>query len=127
MDSTNNRHVASPEELADPAAVKLVTDLRGRALYFSRAPIPFGRDRGCGACESALRHVGVYAFRRQALLDFGSWPPSALERIEALEQLRLLEHGVAIDVALIDRAPRGIDTPADYARFLSELSSPDHS
>lgn len=115
--------VRSAEEMADPAAVKVVLDQRGKALYFSRAPIPFARERGAGAHESALRHVGVYAFRREALLAFGSWPPSALERLESLEQLRLLEHGVAIEVALIDRAPRGIDTPADYARFLHELAS----
>jgi 3-deoxy-manno-octulosonate cytidylyltransferase (CMP-KDO synthetase) len=116
--------IRSAEEMTDPAAVKVVLDLRGRALYFSRSPIPFARERGAGAHDRALRHVGVYAFRRATLLEFGAWPTSELERLEALEQLRLLEHGVAIEVALIDRAPRGIDTPADYARFLAELASP---
>lgn len=111
--------IHSDEEMADPAAVKVVLDLAGRALYFSRAPIPHARDLGRGARALALRHVGVYAFRREALLAFGSWPASDLERVECLEQLRLLEHGVAIEVARIDRAPRGIDTPADYARFLA--------
>ncbi len=116
--------IRSAEEMADPAAVKVVLDLRGRALYFSRSPIPYARERAAGAHDRALRHVGVYAFRRATLLEFGAWPTSELESLEALEQLRLLEHGVAIEVALIDRAPRGIDTPADYARFLAELASP---
>jgi 3-deoxy-manno-octulosonate cytidylyltransferase (CMP-KDO synthetase) len=108
--------IASPEEFRDPAVVKVVTDAEGNALYFSRAPIPHDRD-GDGPAR-ARHHLGVYAFTREALRDFASRPPSPLERTEKLEQLRALEAGTRIRVALVDRAPPGIDTMEAYREFV---------
>jgi 3-deoxy-manno-octulosonate cytidylyltransferase (CMP-KDO synthetase) len=105
-----------PEAFADPARVKVVVDLRGDALYFSRAPIPHPRFAD-GPAAPRL-HLGIYGFRREALRRFTAWPPSALERTEGLEQLRLLEHGVRIRVLDWPRAASGIDTRADYDAFL---------
>lgn len=100
----------------DPARVKVVCDERGRALYFSRHPIPFVRDPADLATTTWWQHLGVYAYRRDALLHLATLPRSTLERAESLEQLRALEAGMAIGVALLDRpAPPGIDTPADLA------------
>lgn len=90
---------------ADPARVKVVTDARGRALYFSRAPIPHGGPWRL--------HVGLYAFAREVLERVVRLPPSALELSERLEQLRWLEAGYPIQVVDVDRAEGGIDTPAD--------------
>ncbi len=98
----------------DPNAVKVVCDRSGRALYFSRAPIP-GTFPGSAASghEVALRHVGIYAFRRAALLKFLTWDRTPLEKAEGLEQLRALENGLHIHVQQIERSPVGVDTPAD--------------
>jgi 3-deoxy-manno-octulosonate cytidylyltransferase (CMP-KDO synthetase) len=102
---------------ADPARVKVVCDARGRALYFSRAPIPHWRDGGEAPKGTYWQHVGLYAFRREALARWTALGPSALERAERLEQLRALEHGMTIGVARLARpvAP-GIDTPEDLRR-----------
>lgn len=104
---------AEPGEGDDPNAVKIAaaTIAPGhlRALYFSRAPIPWG-------AEATIRHIGLYAYRRAALARFVALPPSPLEQCERLEQLRALEAGMRIDVALVDRAARGVDTPADLER-----------
>lgn len=101
--------------IVDPHRVKVVTDARGRALYFSRAPIPFARD---GHAE-ALLHIGVYAFRPAFLDAFARWPTTPLEATERLEQLRALEHGAAIAVEVVpDAAWCGIDTRADYEAFV---------
>jgi len=108
-----------PDRAGDASCVKVVVDLRGRALYFSRAPIPHARFHAV----APLQHVGLYAFRRAALEWFARTPPTPLERTEGLEQLRLLEHGRDIAVATIERAPVGIDTPADYARFVASFRS----
>ena len=99
-------------EAASPNQVKVVLDAAGNALYFSRAAIPFFRDQ---PEESAvlLGHVGLYAFRRDTLAQFVSLPPSRLERIEKLEQLRCLENGIPIRVVLVPCAARGVDTPED--------------
>jgi 3-deoxy-manno-octulosonate cytidylyltransferase (CMP-KDO synthetase) len=103
-----------PESWLQPNVVKVVTDVRGRALYFSRAPIPGmfpgGRESGFAA---ALRHVGIYAYRREALLRFAALAPTPLEQTEGLEQLRALENGMRIGVVTIDAGPVGVDTPAD--------------
>ena len=106
----------------NPNVVKVVVDAAGRALYFSRAPIPWWRDRPAGG-ESALpvpaplRHVGLYAYRAAFLRAFPLLEPSPLERIEALEQLRVLWHGERIAVHLADQAPgTGVDTPEDLER-----------
>ena len=101
----------------EPNVVKVVTALDGRALYFSRAPIPgmFPGREGSGH-GAALRHVGIYAFRRAALLRFASLAPTPLEQAEGLEQLRALENGMRIGVVTIAAGPVGVDTPADLER-----------
>jgi 3-deoxy-manno-octulosonate cytidylyltransferase (CMP-KDO synthetase) len=102
----------------DPHAVKVLVDRRGRALYFSRAAIPGGQT-GEAASEGwrvALRHVGIYAFRRAALERYLVCERGVLERAETLEQLRALEHGLTIGVVTVAAAPVGVDTPADLER-----------
>jgi len=103
-----------PEEIANPNAVKVVTALDGRALYFSRATIPFDRD---GAGFAGYRkHLGIYAYRKAALEQFAALPPSWLEQVERLEQLRLLDNGIDIYVAAAPRDTIGVDTEADLKR-----------
>jgi 3-deoxy-manno-octulosonate cytidylyltransferase (CMP-KDO synthetase) len=107
----------------DPACVKVVCNRRGRALYFSRSPIPCHRD-GLPDSSSATAplgylHLGLYAYRRQFLLELGSLPPSPLEAAEKLEQLRVLEAGYPIAVGMVDEPSVGIDTPEDYKRFVA--------
>ena len=103
-----------PEEFADPNAVKVVTALDGRALYFSRATIPFDRD---GAGFTGYRkHLGIYAYRKAALERFAALPPSPLELVERLEQLRLLENGIALYVADAPGDTIGVDTEEDLLR-----------
>ncbi len=108
--------------LEDPACVKVVFDTAGRALYFSRSPIPYPRewhDELLTASPAMFhQHIGIYAYRRELLLRLATLPTGQLERIENLEQLRVLELGETIQVALADEPTRGIDTPADYAAFL---------
>ena len=107
---------SGPELWRDPNAVKVVTDREGLALYFSRAAIP-GTFPGTDVSghQSALRHVGIYVFRPEALTRFLAWPAGELESVEGLEQLRALEHGMKIKVIRIENAPCGVDTPADLA------------
>ncbi len=100
--------IAGAAEFADPNAVKVVRDDEEFALYFSRAPIPHG------GADRALRHIGLYAYRAEFLERFASWPRSALERSEGLEQLRALSHGAKVHAALAsERFPPGIDTEND--------------
>ena len=100
----------------DPNRVKVVLDRKGRALYFSRAPIPFRRDASAGG--PALLHIGVYAFRPAFLASFAALPSTPLEAVEKLEQLRALEHGTPVAVEVVDVEPwAGIDTRADYEAF----------
>lgn len=103
-----------PEEFADPNAVKVVTALDGRALYFSRATIPFDRDR-VGVADYR-KHLGIYAYRKAALARFGALAQSPLERVERLEQLRLLENGMGLYVAEAPGDTIGVDTEADLLR-----------
>lgn len=108
--------VRSREEFEDVNAVKVVCDGRGRALYFSRAPIPCDRDDR-GAFASAFHHIGLYAYRREALLKFASLEPTRLERTEKLEQLRALENGMSIGVVIHDGPPpMEVDTNEDLER-----------
>lgn len=101
-------------------AVKVVVDSRGRALYFSRSCIPHWRDRNEPADRAEPRlHVGIYAFRRDALLRFAALPATPLERCERLEQLRALEHGMRIRVVEWPRGHVGIDTAEDYEGFVA--------
>jgi 3-deoxy-manno-octulosonate cytidylyltransferase (CMP-KDO synthetase) len=114
----------APEEFANPNAVKVVTALDGRALYFSRATIPFDRD--VTGFMGYRKHLGIYAYRRGALERFASLKPSPLEKLERLEQLRLLENGIAIYVADAPRDTIGVDTEEDLARaetVLHELAA----
>jgi 3-deoxy-manno-octulosonate cytidylyltransferase (CMP-KDO synthetase) len=106
------------EDIADPNAVKVVTALDGRALYFSRATIPFDRDRGGDGARFAgyRKHLGIYAYRKAALERFAALEPSWIERVERLEQLRLLDNGIDIYVAAAPRDTIGVDTEADLAR-----------
>jgi 3-deoxy-manno-octulosonate cytidylyltransferase (CMP-KDO synthetase) len=102
---------------ADPARVKVVTDLAGRALWFSRAPIPFRRDPDAPAEGLYWQHVGLYVYTRAALERWVSLPPTLAEEAEKLEQLRALEHGLRIGVARLPApALPGIDTPEDLRR-----------
>ena len=103
----------------NPNCVKVVVDDAGRALYFSRSPIPHVRDGEPDFDrDPPLQHLGVYGFRRAALQKFAATPPHRLELAEKLEQLRLLGTGGTIRVAVVARAGRGIDTPEDYAAFV---------
>ena len=109
------------EEFANPNVVKVVLDAAGRALYFSRAPIPHWRDRTAAAAlpdgPRPLRHVGLYAYRADFLRRFPALPPAPLETVEALEQLRVLWQGERIAVHVSSERPGpGVDTPADLAR-----------
>ena len=110
---------ASPEILDTPSLVKVVIADDGRAMYFSRAPIPFLRDHADGAklAERTLQHIGVYAYSREALKEWVSLPPHPLETIERLEQLRPLAAGLPIGVAVTSEVPAsGIDTEEDLER-----------
>src|SRR5271157_3774519 len=104
----------SVEDVNNANTVKVVTALDGRALYFSRATIPFERDRAGQGCY--YKHLGFYAYRKAALDAFCAWPESALERSERLEQLRFLDHGVAIHVAETPFDTVGVDTEDDLRR-----------
>ncbi|MGN6136132.1 MAG: 3-deoxy-manno-octulosonate cytidylyltransferase [Aureliella sp.] len=110
------------ERLDDPACVKVVCDLRGRALYFSRSPIPHARswDDALLSCDppAFLQHMGIYGYRRDFLLRLGSLPPSPLEQLEKLEQLRFLQAGCEIVVGIVSEPTRGIDTWNDYRAFV---------
>jgi 3-deoxy-manno-octulosonate cytidylyltransferase (CMP-KDO synthetase) len=111
--------IRDEEEWRSPHVVKVVVGADGRALYFSRSPIPHDRDRSRGAAEPfGARHIGMYAYRRPVLLRLAALPPSPLERRERLEQLRALEHGIAIGVVEWTAAGRVIevDTADDLAR-----------
>ena len=102
------------EDVDNPNAVKVVTDLAGRALYFSRATVPFDCDR-TGQVQY-FKHLGFYAYRKAALDAFCAWPESALERSERLEQLRFLDNGIAIHVAETPFDTVGVDTEEDLRR-----------
>jgi len=122
--STAAHPIADAAEFADPNVVKVVLDRAGRALYFSRAPIPHRRDAASVGHEGALRHVGLYAYRAGFLRGFARLAPAPLERTEALEQLRVLWHGERIAVHVSETAPGiGIDTPEDLARARALLAT----
>jgi 3-deoxy-manno-octulosonate cytidylyltransferase (CMP-KDO synthetase) len=108
-------------DVANPNAVKVVTDNSGRALYFSRATVPFDRDGG--SAPRYFKHLGFYAYRSPALRRFCSIPPGELERAERLEQLRFLEHGIPIHVAETPFDTIGVDTEADLQRVQAMLGA----
>ncbi len=111
----------SLKEYLDPNCVKVVCARDGRALYFSRAPLPWPRDHTADGLptqyEGALRHIGIYAYRVRSLLQFAAWSPTRLESVEKLEQLRALENGMHIHVVTLAETPAaGVDTPEDLER-----------
>ncbi|MER3427311.1 MAG: 3-deoxy-manno-octulosonate cytidylyltransferase [Pyrinomonas sp.] len=132
--------IATADDLFDPNVVKVVVNERGRALYFSRAPVPLPRDsvRRHGSLVAALeaephlltifrKHVGLYVYRREFLLEFARRPPSPLELLEALEQLRALEMGAQIAVVEVDSSAIGVDTPDDLVRVRALVAADDAS
>ena len=127
--STVCRRIEDPADYMSPHVVKVVRDHRGDALYFSRAPIPHLRDGGSAPAGSArtrialhtsahpvFRHIGLYGYRREFLLEFAALPPSSLEIAESLEQLRALEYGTRIRTVETEYASIEVDTPEDLER-----------
>ena len=114
--------IRDPAVYRDPSCVKVVCSRRDRALYFSRSPIPHYRDgvpqTSSGSGPLAYLHLGLYAYRREFLLNLSSLPPSGLEAAETLEQLRVLEAGFPIAIGIVDEPSIGVDTPEDYRRFV---------
>jgi 3-deoxy-manno-octulosonate cytidylyltransferase (CMP-KDO synthetase) len=108
--------IAHPDDIMDPNVVKVVRDFDGNALYFSRAPVPWVRDTGESIAARHFKHLGLYAFRRDALVEFPTLPPGELERIEQLEQLRWLENGFRIRVVETAYDAVSVDVPADVER-----------
>jgi 3-deoxy-manno-octulosonate cytidylyltransferase (CMP-KDO synthetase) len=131
--------IESAADVLNPDVVKVVVDERDRAIYFSRSPVPYPRDtaRRHGSIEAALenepglltsfrKHTGLYVYRRDVLLAFTKWPLSELERLESLEQLRALEHGVKIKAIKASTPSIGVDTAQDLERvrsMIGEISS----
>jgi 3-deoxy-manno-octulosonate cytidylyltransferase (CMP-KDO synthetase) len=114
-------HRAEPGAENDPNRVKIVLDRDQRALYFSRAPVPYARD--ADARPTYWQHVGLYAYRRDFLLEFVTWPQTEAEKAESLEQLRALENGRSIRVAVIEGwESLGVDVPDDVARVEARLA-----
>lgn len=130
--ATLSEPIEELEALLNPNVVKVVSDAKGRALYFSRAPMPWPRDQ-FNAEEgrqqmpqgfSWQRHIGIYAYRVKLLNDFVTWPPAPLEETECLEQLRAMWNGAQIHVALADELPpAGVDTPEDLERVRQFLEA----
>lgn len=113
--------IRTPGDIMDPNVCKVVLDFDENALYFSRAPIPWVRDTGGHVQARHLKHLGLYVFRRDALLEYPTLPQGELERIEQLEQLRWLENGWKIRVAEVQHDAISVDVPEDVARVESLL------
>ena len=109
---TLKKQIEDPSEVANPNVVKVVTDLAGNAIYFSRCPIPYVRDLG----TAHFKHIGLYMYRRDFLLRYSDLPVGPLEQAERLEQLRALENGYRIRVVETDYDSLGVDTPEDLER-----------
>jgi 3-deoxy-manno-octulosonate cytidylyltransferase (CMP-KDO synthetase) len=120
--STAATPIQSEQEYGDPNVVKVVVNTAGRALYFSRRTIPYVRDAASGSVAGQLaafpflKHIGIYGYRREALLRLVKFPVSALEHAEKLEQLRALENGMSMAVVRVDYDSVGVDMPADVQR-----------
>jgi len=127
--STAATPISRPEDYANPNVVKVVVNAAGCALYFSRRTIPYLReaaDRSTGEQLAAfpfLKHLGIYGYSRETLLRLVSWPVSALEAAEKLEQLRALENGISIAVEVVRHDSVGVDTPEDVARAEQALKA----
>ena len=121
--TTLYHRITDPAELGNPNIVKVIIDRGGFALYFSRAPIPYVRDPR-GGWPPLYRHIGLYAYRRSALLVLAALEPTPLERAEALEQLRALEHGIRIKAVETAYDSFGVDTPEDLEQVRRLLAAP---
>jgi 3-deoxy-D-manno-octulosonate cytidylyltransferase len=115
--------ITLPGEIMDPNIVKVVQDFDGQALYFSRAPIPWVRDTGDRVAAKHWKHIGLYGYRREALLEFPTLPPGELERIEQLEQLRWLENGFHMHVVETTYNAVSVDVPGDIQKVEKLLQS----
>jgi len=137
--ATTCEAVASAGDVLSPGVVKVVSDARGHALYFSRSPIPYPREAAhkFGSLAAALevepallatfrKHTGLYVYRRAFLLEYARWPQSALECAESLEQLRMLEHGAKIRVVETAERSIGVDTPEDLERVRALFAATDN-
>ena len=122
--STLGAPIQTPDEVTNPNIVKVVTDVAGRAIFFSRSAIPYHRQHGgIGPANNYLRHIGIYAYRKAFLKKITTLAQTPLEKTEMLEQLRVLEHGYHIQVGRVDHVCDGIDTPEQYERFVNHCSS----
>ena len=119
--------ITQKNDIMDPNVVKVVLDFEGNGLYFSRAPIPWVRDTGTTVAARHWKHIGIYGYRRDALLEFPTLPPGELERIEQLEQLRWLENGFHMRVVETEYDPVSVDVPADVERVEKILSAREKS
>lgn len=115
--ATLKRRIDRLDEITNPNVVKVVTDHRDFAIYFSRSPIPYNR----GGAVTYFKHIGLYVYRREFLLDYSDLPVGPLEQAERLEQLRALENGFAIHVAETQYESLGVDTPEDLVRVQAHL------
>jgi 3-deoxy-manno-octulosonate cytidylyltransferase (CMP-KDO synthetase) len=112
------------EDVANPNIVKCITDINGRAIYFSRSVIPYDRNSaGVGAVGSYKRHLGIYAYRKDFLMKYTSLEPSFLEQAEKLEQLRAIENGYTILTAMVEKAWDGVDTEEQYQAFIERVNA----
>jgi 3-deoxy-manno-octulosonate cytidylyltransferase (CMP-KDO synthetase) len=112
------------EQINDPNIVKAITDSNNWAIYFSRLPIPYDRDKsGVGNIGQYLRHLGIYAYRKEFLLKITKLPQTPLEKTEKLEQLRAIENGFKILVGKVEHTCDGIDTPEQYAEFVKRYKN----
>lgn len=127
--ATAAARIVEPEEYGNPNVVKVVVNAAGMALYFSRRTIPYVREAASGSVSEQLaafpflKHIGIYAYRRETLLRLVRYPVSTLEAAEKLEQLRALEHGIGIAVAKVAYEGAGVDAPEDVARVERLLKS----
>ncbi len=118
---TLRRALAADEDPADPNIVKMTTDHTGRALFFSRAPIPYFRFIDNPAPQHYMKHIGLYAFRKNTLEEICKLPPSPLEQAESLEQLRWMEHGFEIHTRPTGFVSMGVDTPEDLEKIRNRI------
>ncbi len=116
------KRIHDPAELSNPNVVKVVTDLYGRAIYFSRLPVPFVREQAPDSL-TRYKHIGLYVYRRDFLLSYSGLPVGPLEQAERLEQLRALENGFPIRVAETEYESLGVDTPEDFERVSKLFAS----
>lgn len=115
--------ITIPSDIMDPNIVKVVRDFEGDALYFSRAPVPWVRDSRETVAPLHWKHLGLYAFRHEALVEFATLPPGELERVEQLEQLRWLENGFQVSVVETDYDAISVDVPSDIERVEKLLAA----